>query len=405
MVWYVLVLQMLSPVAVLGDDSDQGNITSCLDRRSPNYLNCCKEYGISMKPYWLLLLQPVMLALLTDIIPVVLTVVVPACLAECWAICQRSRHKYTPHRHSKSNNTVPPEDYVSYAAPLVQSEHDTEKVTENEMNDETTSCGSSWFKFMACCMNRMPSSLMVGIAIVIVEALMAFVGSYAIIIGRTHGGVEDWDGYSATVMLLMNSGLGSVIFAFTTRAFSVIQPGIAQDDDEPQDGEEPFWGGDNVGRAAENRALVGLAAFICFLLLFIFTGFGIAGFWTHIVPGLVVFIPMLTAAVLLSFFCKEVVLAFMVRCVHTQIASDVEDREPGDMLVLTLTYTLFYTPVAAVVWIITPTLMFQFYDGVSWTDAIVNDANARSTRVFMECVSTQMERGVTSVSDFVLIFV
>ena len=60
------VLPWVWPVSTAPDPAG-GNTTaggSCLDPDSDNYLDCCDEYGVALKPYWVLLVSAFIFAFL-----------------------------------------------------------------------------------------------------------------------------------------------------------------------------------------------------------------------------------------------------------------------------------------------------------------------------------------------------
>jgi hypothetical protein len=298
----ISVVAVVVGVALLSTPVDAqatttANATSCLDRGSPTYLDCCHEYGISMKPYWLLALQPVLLTLLTDILPAV----------------------------------------------VVGTEKDPSTAT---------------FIFV--------------VVIVTAQVALALYGGYEIIQARPSGG---WRHYMGTVFLVFNSSVGITAASFVARSMTL------------------FTLADFAQEITADRRLFVFASGC--LAVVVFSGYGLAGVVTHSIPALFTFAPLAVAAVLGGFVFG---LPFL-------LLERFDMHATATMARTTVSFGFFYM----FLYVVGPSLWFQFNDGASWTEAIEADARARSTTTFMACAREQFAavrsgRGGSAAADWVRIF-
>lgn len=184
---------------------------------------------------------------------------------------------------------------------------------------------------------------------------------------------EGWDGYSETVMLLLNSGLGTTLATLYARI--VVLYFISAEEGDPLD--LP------AGRMVTS-------AFMGAMAIVLLPGFPVGALITHVLPGLIVCLPLFLLAAMIAMPC-----ACPVMDPETDLNPDFPDWQR-------VMFTAYFGATFMVAFVVFPSYMMQFYAGVPWTDAIQNDAHARSTYTFIECARSQVDdfKG-TAAADFI----
>lgn len=178
-----VAMALLSAAAAAGSASAQTTNTtappplfqSCLDRRAPHFLDCCTEFHVALKPYWMLVIEALLLALLIDTVPFVASKI-KAKLKQC---CRRRKRIETVTRVIRT--------------------------------------GFPRF----------------GLAVITFQGLSALIRGYLLIHKvntSPHVPHSGFQHYNNMVFLLTNSSLGSAVISFLSRSFGQMFVNTADDD-------------------------------------------------------------------------------------------------------------------------------------------------------------------------------
>jgi len=431
------VLPWVWPVSTAPDPAG-GNTTaggSCLDPDSDNYLDCCDEYGVALKPYWVLLVSAFIFAFLLG------TTKTNDGLRE--QIKQEGREKraaLAARREAAKKRgfccrrvccvsrlpfdcwaRCPPVTWFdcrvknTATAELISKAKDTGKVAriaDAEARDAEWTQGCCGRCFKGCCgddatdaaaaveteddKKEIEAALLEACkdrnqwvwCIVGIQMLVAIVSTAMLVVELRTRGIQGWELYQAVTLLSYNSTLGSFLAAtlgirlrFGVVTIFKIITGVKDGVDIDATIFDAVRSEDDIGHA---NSVDIVAIFDCFSSRASIAagGIGICTAITHISVGTFLFLPYIAAGFLFT-ACFGFVVSRMltmpgVACGKNEVPERTILNSAGEALSHTV-----WILVATGYFVTAATLTVQYYDGVPWEQAIVNDWEVRALVRFL----------------------
>ena len=431
------VLPWIWPVSVASDPAGD----SCLDPGSDSYLDCCDEYGVALKPYWVNVVSAFIFAFLlgttktnrrlTEQINAELPAKRAAQAARraaakkrgrcCRWVCCVSRCPSWFDCWARCPTVTWFDCWVDYGTPTANLIADAKakekdaKQAKNAADDELWTRGCCGWCFWGCCgddqrilifsydaaaaiENQVISSLDVKAAlakarkdrdrwvwfIVGIQLVFAYVSTMVLVGELRARGLQGWELYQAATLLSSNSTLGGFLAAALGVTLRVASADLAQVQAFNRAADLSFGAASDEVRDRQDTKddIPAIFSAVSKCAALGAGGIGACASLTHIAPGLVLFMPYILAG-FSAVLCFGLAVGWMLGMPRVMVGKNSAPegtvlRSAGEALAQTVWI------LAATGSIVTAaTVTVQYYAGVPWEQAIANDWEVRALLRFL----------------------